>query len=111
MISYRDCNTLYVSPGSSGNGKYPDDRVPGCGPCGSLAQVLELIDMMRGGGMLQPITVRMHAGEYCLTSPLFFRPTMSNVSFVPFGDGEVRISGGRKITGFEKTTFNGVECL
>ena len=111
MISYRDCNTLYVSPGGSGNGKYPDDRVPGCGPCSSLAQVLELIDMMRGGGMLQPIIVRMHAGEYCLTSPLFFRPTMSNVSFVPFGDGEVRISGGRKIIGFEKTTFNGVECL
>ena len=111
MISYRDCNTLYVSPTGSGNGKYPDDRIPGCGPCGSLAQVLDLIDMMRGGGMLQPITVRMHAGDYCLSNPLALRPTMSNVSFVPFGDGEVTISGGRKITGFAKTTFNGVECL
>ncbi len=111
MISYRDCNTLYVSPTGTGNGKYPDDRIPGCGPSGSLADVLALIDMMRGGGMLQPITVRMHAGDYCLSSPLQFRPTMSNVTLEPFGDGAVRISGGKKITGFEKTVFNGVACL
>lgn len=111
MISYRDCNTLFVSPNGTGSGKYPDDRIPGAGPCGSLAQVLDLIDMMRGGGMLQPITVRMHAGDYCLSSPLVIRPTMSNVTFVPFGDGEVRISGGRRITGFTRTTYRGVDCL
>ena len=111
MISYRDCNTLYVSPTGTGNGKYPDDSIPGCGPSGSLAAVLDTIDAMRGGGMLQPITVRMHAGDYCLTSPLSFRPTMSNVAFEPFGDGDVCISGGRRITGFAKTTFNGVDCL
>ena len=111
MLSYRDCNTLYVSPAGTGNGKYPDDRISGCGPCGSLAQVLDLIDMMRGGGMLQPITVRLHAGDYCLSSPLAFRPTMSNVTFEPFGDGEVCITGGRKITGFAKTTYRGVDCL
>ena len=111
MISYRDCNTLYVSPNGTGSGKYPDDRISGAGPCGSLAQVLDLIDMMRGGGMQQPITVRMHAGDYCLSSPLVIRPTMSNVTFVPFGDGEVRISGGRRITGFTRTTYRGVDCL
>lgn len=111
MISYRDCNTLYVSPNGTGSGKYPDDRISGAGPCGSLAQVLDLIDMMRGGGMLQPITVRMHAGDYCLSSPLVIRPTMSGVTFVPFGDGEVRISGGRRITGFTRTTYRGVDCL
>ena len=100
MISYRDCNTLYVSPNGTGNGKYPDDRYPTCGPCGSIHHILDLIDMMRGGGMLQPITVRLLAGDYCLTSPLALRPTMSNVTFEPYGDGNVTISGGRKITGF-----------
>ena len=111
MISYRDCNTLYVSPTGTGSGKYPDDRYPGCGPSGSIHHILDLIDMMRGGGMLQPITVRLLAGDYCLTSPIALRPTMSNVTFVPYGDGEVTISGGRKITGFAKTTFNGVDCI
>ena len=111
MISYSNCNTLYVSPTGTGNGKYPDDRYPTCGPCGSIHHILDLIDMMRGGGMLQPITVRLLAGDYCLTSPLALRPTMSNVTFEPYGDGSVTISGGRKITGFEATTFNGIDCI
>ena len=111
MISYRNCNTLYVSPTGDGNGKYPDDRIPGCGPCASLSHILELIDMMRGGGMLQPITVRLAAGTYTLSEPLKFRPTMSNVTFEPMGNGKVTLSGGRRITGFAKTTFMGKDCI
>ena len=107
MLSYRDCNTLYISPTGRGDGKYYDgDR-----PLGSLHRALELVDMMRGGGMLQPITIKLRAGEYCLSAPLVFRPTMSNISFEPFGDGNVLISGGRKITGFAETSFMGTACL
>ncbi|MBQ7299732.1 MAG: right-handed parallel beta-helix repeat-containing protein [Clostridia bacterium] len=111
MLSYRDCTTLYVSPDGTGNGKYPDEVFPGCGPMGSIAAALDAIDMMRGGGMLQPITVCLRAGTYCLTAPLTLRPTMSNVTVRPYGDGEVTVSGGRKITGFVPTVFNGVPCL
>lgn len=111
MFSYRDCTTLYVSPNGTGNGKNYHEQEPGCGPLASMQRALELLEQMRGGGMLQPITVKLMAGEYCLTQPLVIRSTMSNVTFEPFGDGPVLISGGRKITGFTETAFNGVRCF
>ena len=76
MFSYRDCTTLYVSPNGTGNGKNHHEKEPGCGPLASLQRALELLEQMRGGGMLQPITVRLMAGEYCLTQPLVIPPTM-----------------------------------
>ncbi|MBO5649183.1 MAG: right-handed parallel beta-helix repeat-containing protein, partial [Clostridia bacterium] len=112
MISFRDCNTLYVSTEPGGFGKYPDWRYSWSGgPCGSLQETLNRVTQMRGGGMLQPITIKMMAGEYCLDGPISISPTMSNVTIEPYGDGQVIISGSRKITGFEKTTFMGTECV
>ncbi len=104
MLSYRDLNTLYVAPGAVGDGKAPET------PLGSLADAFSTVEMMRGGGMLQPITLKLLAGEYLLTAPLSVRPTMSNVTVEPFGNGAVLLSGGKKITGFEKTTFMSVSC-
>ncbi|MGN1409344.1 MAG: right-handed parallel beta-helix repeat-containing protein [Eubacteriales bacterium] len=111
MLSYRNCNTLYVSPNGNGNGKNFHENEPGCGPLRSIENALGLVEQMRGGGMLQPITIKLMAGEYCLSSPLVIRPVMSNVTIEPFGDGPVLISGGRKITGFTETEFNGVPCF
>ena len=105
MLSYRDCNTLYISPNGNGDGKTKD------APLSSIQGALELLEQMRGGGMLQPITLKLMAGSYSLSQPLFFRPTMSNVTVEPFGDGPVLISGGKKITGFSKTIFQGTPCF
>jgi len=111
MLSYRDCNTLYAAPGGSGNGKTFRTDIPGCGPLGSIQAALERIEQMRGSGMLQPITIRLLPGEYLLTSPIQFRPTMSNVTVEPFGPGEVTLSGGRRITGFFRSEWNGHPCF
>ena len=111
-MRYRDLNTLYVAPWGKGNGttasRTPDDPA---GPLDSLDTALNLAEQMRGGGMLQPIHIRLLAGNYCLSHPIGLRPTMSNITVEPFGDGEVLLSGGRRITGFEKTVFNGVPCF
>ncbi len=105
MLSYRDMNTIYVAPGGTGNGKSHES------PTGSIQNALSMVEMMRGGGMLQPITVKLLAGNYCLTSPIVFHPTMSNVSVEPFGNGDVLISGAKKLEGFAETEFMGVKCL
>jgi hypothetical protein len=36
---------------------------------------------------------------------------MRNVTFEPYGKERARIVGGRRLTGFAKDTFNGVECI
>ena len=110
MFSYRDVSTLYVCPGCSGSGKTPDKNAGGDAPLEGLERAFSLIEQMRGGGMLQPITLKLMAGNYCLSSAVRIRDTMSNVTVEPFGDGEVLISGGRKITGFTESAFNGVFC-
>ncbi|MCQ2431264.1 MAG: right-handed parallel beta-helix repeat-containing protein [Clostridia bacterium] len=111
MFDYRSCNTLYVSPDGKGNGKNYHENEAGCGPLGSIGAALKFIEQMRGSGLLQPITVKLLAGEYLLNDAIYLRATMSNVTFEPFGNGPVLISGGKRITGFEKTTFNGVPCF
>ncbi len=111
MLSYRDLTTLYVSPTGTGNGKHPHEKETGNGPLGSISAALTLLEQMRGGGMLQPITIRLLAGEYPLSAPLHLGLTMSNVTFEPFGDGPVLISGGKRITGFQNAVFNGVPCF
>ena len=100
-------STFYMKPDEWGFGTAASDDGRGNGPTASFDHILEQIDMMRGAGMLLPITIRLHAGDYCLDKPITLRANHSNVTFEPFGDGDVRITGGRKITGFEKTEFMG----
>ncbi|MBO5199489.1 MAG: right-handed parallel beta-helix repeat-containing protein [Lachnospiraceae bacterium] len=111
MLSFHEISTLYVAPGGVGNGRCAKECGDGFGPLGSLADAFMIIKQMRGGGMLQPVTVKMMAGEYVMKKTLTVDPMMSNVCVEPYGDGEVLISGGRRITGFEKTVWKGMPCF
>ena len=104
-------STFYMKPDEWNFGTAAVSDGKGNGPTASFGNILEQIDMMRGAGMLMPITVRMHAGKYCLNEPITLRGNHSNVTFEPYGDGEVQITGGRQITDFEKTEFMGTPCV
>ena len=110
MLTYNQISIIYVKPNGVGNGKYYDESIPGNGPLGSIQDAINAVEQLRGGGSLQPITIKLMAGEYILSSPLLFKYPVSNVTIEPFGDGEVIISGGLQVKNFEKTTFNGIEC-
>ena len=104
-------STFYMKPDEWGFGTAAADDGKGHGPTASFDHLLEQIDMLRGSGMLLPITVKMHAGNYCLEKPITLRANHSNITFEPYGDGDVLISGGRRIAGFEKTEFMGAACV
>ena len=105
MRSYNTLSTFYV--GRAKNPPFP----PGAEVCGSLDQALGEIAELRRSGVNQPITIRLAEGEYCLDKPLEIGNDISAVTIEPFGSAKVVISGGRTLSGFEKSTFNGAECF
>ena len=101
MRSYNSVATMYV-----GSGKLPD----GAEATGSLNEAFKEIYELRRSGVNQPITIKMTAGDYHFTQPLKIDNKVTAVTIEPLG-GEVVFNGGKKITGFEKTTFNGADCF
>ncbi len=110
MLSYRDINTIYVSPDGNGSGMNPHTKEDGFGPC-SIADAFKHVREIRGGGALFPITVKMLGGVYPITDPIVIAGGVSNVTIEPFGDGEVTVLGGKRLEGFKRDSFLGGECL
>jgi len=124
MLNYTNTSTLYISQ-LTGNDNYsgyapnPDEK--GNGPIKSLQRLEDILCTMRGCGVLQPVTVRFMDDFYMdkplqigfdLTSNYFANShPMKNITFESYGDVKVRLIGGRKLAGFQKSTFNGVDCL
>ena len=102
MRSYNTISTFYV-----GEGKFPQ----GSEVCDSLGQAFNEIAELKRSGVNQPITVRLAEGEYFYDSAIEITNKMTLVTVEPFGNAKVTISGGRELKGFEKSTFNGVDCF
>ena len=114
-MRFFEVSTLYVSNKNDGkkyNGYYPEPTGRGNdGPFFSFEEALTAVNEIRGGGALQPLTIKIVGGEYFLKAPVSIVYPASNLTLEPYKGEEVTLNGGRKITGFEKTTFNGVACL
>lgn len=122
MFSYANITTLYVS---AEKGKwnntgihYENDRTVN-GPLPSIADALRVVGEMRRVGYLQPVVVKLMDAEYDLSAPIritaaregYHDPAqVQDVTFEPFGDRKVLISGGRRLCGFGEDTFNGHPC-
>ncbi len=124
MLNYTNTSTIYISQ-DTGNDFYsgyaPRADEKGNGPIQSLARLEEMLNTMRACGVLQPITVKF-MGDYYLEktlsvgfdlAPGIFANThpMKNVTFESYGEKKARLIGGKKLTGFQKSSFNGVDCL
>ncbi|MBR5452662.1 MAG: right-handed parallel beta-helix repeat-containing protein [Clostridia bacterium] len=110
MLSYRDINTIFVSPDGNGSGMNCHNAEEGFGPC-SITDALKHAREIRGGGALFPISIKMLGGVYSVTNPISVTEGISNVTIEPYGDGEVTVLGGKQLTGFKKDLFFGKECL
>ena len=77
----------------------------------TLGEALSYVKAEREAGNADPLTIRIKAGTYCVEETLTIDGAMSDLTIEPFGDGEVRLIGGYRVTDWQADTFNGVECL
>ena len=80
-------------------------------PFATLHRALDEIRALREAGVPQPFTVRIHGGEYFLDKPLMFDAGCDQMDIQAYGDGEVILSGGRRLEGFTWGEVNGVKCF
>ena len=124
MFDYTNSSTIYLSQ-KDGDDHYsgfaPVADFTGTGPVKSMERVMDMLWNMRACGVLQPITVKI-MGDYYLNSPIgvgfsfanhFFDRShkMKNITFESFGETRSKIIGGKRLTGFQKDTFNGIDCI
>lgn len=76
-----------------------------------LCSALGNIAALRETGVKQPITIALRGGEYFFSETIVIGEGVSAVTIEACGGEEAVISGGRRITGFKKTVFNGVKCF
>ena len=125
MKNFAAVSTIYVSQkmGDDFNsGIRYDDQVAGAGPVKTIERALKVACGMRVGGYMQPISVKLMDEEYELEKPIELGEFSTygfnggarcfDVCIEPFNPKKrPLISGGKRITGFQKDTFNGVDCL
>lgn len=98
-------NTYYVS--SSGSDMYPGTKDK---PFKTLNYALEVVKHFIGE-VDGKITVHVSEGEYQLTETLTFDETSfgdTSKGVVFKADGDVLVSGGKQVVGWEKVTVNGI---
>lgn len=98
-------NTYYVS--STGSDLYPGTEAK---PFKTLNYALEVVKQVIGQ-VDGTVTVHVAGGEYFLNETLTFDESDfadSSKSVVFQADGDVLVSGGKQVTGWEKVTVNGI---
>ncbi len=114
MYNSYNASTFYVSQ-ECGDARYsgltmePDSN--GNGPLPSIEQALGKVKELRRGGMKQPVSVQVMDEFYVLEDTLRIDECVSAVTVEPFGEKTVTISGGKRISGFKKSVFQGTECF
>ncbi len=112
MITPYNITTIYVSK------QYGSDKETGFlqksdemknGPLKTIEKALEIVAEMRRMGINQPVTIKIMDEEYSLEKPVIIGNDVFNVTIEP--NTKTLISGGIKINGFKKDTFNGVNCF
>jgi len=118
MRTFKDSYTVYVSNNCDNeyNGYAPfavpdAEKTHGDGPLKSIQDALDIAAEMRENGNKCPIYIRVLGGEYAIKKPISVTPLMSGVTVEPFNEEDVIICGGKKISGFSETFFNGVRCF
>lgn len=76
----------------------------------SIEDALSFVADMRKNGAYQPVSVRLTDCEYDFSSVIEIDESVCDLTIEP-DSGEALISGGRKITGFQKDIFNSKECF
>lgn len=123
-MNYNNTAVIYIcqETGSDmNNGHAAKADGIGNGPVKTIDRLVNMLRTMRSGGILQPVTVKF-MGDFYLEEPLeldvgFEKNGFSsvvkfeNITFESYGEKRARLIGGRKLTGFQKDVFNGVECL
>lgn len=114
MYNCYNASTFYVSqkngdPRNSGFTQGSDHN--GNGPLQSLEQALEKVKELRRGGMNQPVSIQIMDETYFLDKTVQIDETVSAVTLEPCGTKSVTVSGGKKITGFQKSVFRGIDCF
>ncbi len=124
MLDYTNSATVYLSQ-SNGNDRYSgfSDTADGygAGPVATIERVMDILWNMRACGVLHPVTVKF-MGDYYLNSPIrigfpyagnFFDKnlSMNNITFTSYAPSPSRIIGGRRLIGFAKDRFRGVDCV
>jgi hypothetical protein len=68
----------------------------------SLAAARDAIRAMRRNGSAEPVTVLIHGGAYRLSETFVLTPEDSNVTYAAYPGERPILSGGRRITGWQK---------
>lgn len=76
-----------------------------------LLSTVAKVKEMRKQELLQPVRIRMRGGYYCLAETLVLDQYCSALTFEPFDDHKVVLSGGKKIGGFQNDTYDGMPCF
>lgn len=108
MIKYNGTASLFVSAAKTA--EIGDGLSPGH-PLASVKGALEKVREIRSAGAKQPLSICFLEGEYLFSENLVIHEDISDVTFQPFGNDKVIITGGVRITGFIETEFNGVKCF
>ncbi|MBR1970657.1 MAG: right-handed parallel beta-helix repeat-containing protein [Clostridia bacterium] len=113
MYGSHNITRIYVSQ------KYGDDRFAGFykdnnthinkGPVKTIERALGIVKELRRFGAEQPITIKLIDDEYIVDKPVLIDSDISSV--IIEGENETTISGGIKLTGFRKDTFNSQACV
>ena len=115
MISYHNLSVLYVSNAADASddntGLTPVSMPDGNGPFRTIPKALERVEELRRVGVLQPVSIQLVGGEYCLEETLSINERVCDVTIEPYAGQRVVLCGGRRITGFAPAFFNGQECF
>lgn len=112
MIHSSNVSTIYVSQQYGNNlhsGFQPKETGDLQGPLQSIEVALLRVVDLRRAGACQPIDIVILDDVYIAETPIRISGEVSAVRFR--GWNNTVISGGKRITGFQKDVFNGVPCF
>lgn len=124
MTNYSTAATIYVSQ-TEGNDSYsglaPEYDGFSKGPLKTISKAIDLVSYIRTQHIYHPISITI-IGDYCLEAPIALGAAYTtkrcaedtkirDITFESYGKTRSKIIGGKKLTGFKKDNFNGVDCF
>lgn len=79
------------------------------GPVKTLEKALDYVDDLRTGNCMQPITIKIMGDEYILDKEIIINNDY--ITIESYAEKKVKIKGAKRIDGFEKSSFNGIDCI
>ena len=79
------------------------------GPVKTLEKALSYVNDLRTGNCMQPITIKIMGDEYILDKEINIHNDY--ITIESYAEKKVTIKGAKRIDGFEKSSFNGINCV